>query len=161
MILEAGGIGGGSWQMIQDESTCNKLTALSALNRILPSPALTLMDNNTLSNGALLRSTIRSLFVTTFHLFITDRHIPRDGMCVSSTASRCHWFVRVRRLGYNWSLQPGSPCVFKCLTCGDRIQQGIQSRMQVMGKSKASGSSVWNRVSQSQLQQCDPITITE
>lgn len=85
---------------------------------------------------AMARSTMRSLSVTTAYSFIADRHIPQDWMCVSSTASRCHWFVRVRRLGHNWSLQPGSPCLSECLTCGDRIQRGLQTRMQVTCKSK-------------------------
>lgn len=109
---------------------------------------------------AMARSTMRSLSVTTAYSFIADRHIPQDWMSVSSTASRCHWFVRVRRLGHNWSLQPGSPCLSECLTCGDRIQRGLQTRMQVTCKSKAGGPGVWNGVSQSQLQQCDPITST-
>lgn len=52
---------------------------------------------------------MRSFSVTTVHSFIADRHIPRDGMRILSTVSRCHWFVRVRRLGHNWSLQQVPP----------------------------------------------------
>lgn len=73
---------------------------------------------------AMARSTMRSLSVTTAYSFIADRHIPQDWMCVSSSASRCHWFVRVWSLGHNWSLQPGSPCVFDLWrqnTAGDSI----------------------------------------
>jgi len=46
-----------------------------------------------------------------------------------------------------------------CVQVFDLWRQNTAGASQVMGKSKASGSSVWKGMSKSQLQQCDPITI--
>lgn len=111
--------GGGSWQMIQDEMRVSSQCPINASVTNLPLflhwiesnlrlywPLWTITHTLKPScaenhNGIILCATI--------HSFIADRHIPRDGMQISSTVSRCHWFVRVRRLGHNWSLQEVPP----------------------------------------------------